>query len=259
MQSETKDEMFAVLEKYHQILQNKNTKAAPDKSHFFRTRVKLLGHIIEKNTITPLKSRIDAIQKLQPPTIKKKIQEFLERLNFLSKYVNNILRQQKNFEWTTEQQTQFEEIKKLLTEQISITIPGPNQPFYAICNASNFCIGAALLQSHNRRNKMNLISANSRLFTQAELRLSTLMRKCTAIIYTLTEYEFLILGSKHPTVLFTDHKPIIFLFTQKSNPNHRVYKFQLTLLKFPNLDIVWTAGKNLHYQILLVELHHLNY
>ena len=71
------------------------------------------------------------------------------------------------------------------------------------------------------------------------------MRECTAIIYTLTEYEFLILGSKHPTILFTDHKPIIFLFTQKSTPNHRVYRFQLILMKFPNLHIVWTAGKNL--------------
>ena len=71
------------------------------------------------------------------------------------------------------------------------------------------------------------------------------MRECTAIIYTLTEYEFLILGSKDPTVLFTDHKPIIFLFTQKSNPNHRVYRLQLILLKFPNLQIVWTARKNL--------------
>ena len=58
---------------------------------------------------------------------------------------------------------------------------------------------------------MNLISANSSLFTQANFRLSTLMRECTAIIYTLTEYEFLLLGSKHPTVLFTDNKPIIFL------------------------------------------------
>ena len=92
---------------------------------------------------------------------------------------------------------------------------------------------------------MNLISANSRLFTPAELRLSTLMRECTAIIYTLTEYEFLILGSKHPTVLFTDHKPIKFLSTQKSNPNHRVYRFQLILMKFPNLHVVWTAEKNL--------------
>ena len=122
----------------------------------------------------------------------------------------NILRQQNNFEWTTEHQTRFDEIKKLLTEQISNTIPDSNQLFYAMCDASNFGIGAALLQSHSGTNKMNLISANSRLFTQAELRLSTLMRECTAITYTLTEYEFLILGSKHPTVLFTDHKPNIF-------------------------------------------------
>ena len=234
---------------------SENLKAAPDKSHFFLTRVKFLGHNIERKTITPLKSRIDAIQKLQPPTNKKKIHEFLGMLNFLSKYVYkmqlylrpfyNILRPQNNFEWNTEHQTRFEEIKKLLTEQISNTIPDPNQPFYAMCDASNFGIGAALLQSHNGTNKMNLISANSRLFTQVELRLSTLMRECTAIIYTLTEYEFLILGSKHPTVLFTDHKPIIFLFTQKSNPNHRVYRFQLILMKFPNLHIVWTVGKNL--------------
>ena len=250
MQSQTKEEMFTVLEQYHKILQNENLKAAPDKSHFFLTRVKFLGHNIERKTITPLKSRIDAIQKLQPPTKRKKIQEILGLLNFVSKYVYkmqlylkpfyNILRQQNNFEWTTEHQTRFEEIKKLLIEQISNTIPGPNQPFY-----SNFGIGAALLQSHSGTNKMKLISANSRLFTQAELRLSTLMRECTAINYTLTEYEFLILGSKHPTVLFTNHKPIIFLFTQKSNPNHRVYRFQLILMKLPNLHIVWTAGKNL--------------
>ena len=71
------------------------------------------------------------------------------------------------------------------------------------------------------------------------------MREYTAIIYTLTEYDFLILGPKQLTVLFTDHKPIIFLFTQKPNPNHRVYRFQLILMKIPNLHIVWTAVKNL--------------
>ena len=255
MQSQTKDEMFIVLEKYHQILLQENMKAAPDKLHFFLTRVKFLGHIIERNTITPLKSRIDAIQKLQPPSNKKKIQEFLGMLNFLSKYVckvqlylkpfDNILRQQNNFEYTTEHQKRCEQIKTLLTEQLSNTIPDPDQPFYAMCDASIFGIGAALLQSHNGTNKMILISANTRLFTQAELKLSFLMRDCTAILYKLTQYEFLILRSKHPTVLFTDHKPIIFLFTQKSNPNYKVCRFQLILMKFPNLHIVWTTGKNL--------------
>ena len=117
MQSQVKDEMFIVLEKYHQILLQNNKKTAPDKLHFFLTRVKILGHITERNTITPLKSRIDAIKKLQPPSKKRK---FFGMLNFLSKYVYkmqlylrpiyNILRQQNNFKWTTEYQKRFEEI-----------------------------------------------------------------------------------------------------------------------------------------------------
>ena len=52
MQSQSKDEMFIILEQHHQILKNENMKAAPDKSHFFLTRVKFLGHIFERNTIT---------------------------------------------------------------------------------------------------------------------------------------------------------------------------------------------------------------
>ena len=114
-----------------------------------------------------------------------------------------------------------------------------------MCDASIFWIGAALLQSHKGKNKMSLISANSKLFTQAELRLSTLMRECTAITYTLTQHEFLTLGSKHPPILYKDSRPIFFLFTQKSNPDHRKYRLQIILMKFPNLHIVWTAGKNL--------------
>ena len=62
-------------------------KANPNKSHFFLTRVKFLGHIIEKNTITTLKSQLDAIQKLQPATNKKKYQELHGMLNFLIKYI----------------------------------------------------------------------------------------------------------------------------------------------------------------------------
>ena len=56
----------------------------------------------------------------------------------------NILRQQNNLEWTSEHQTRFEQMKTRLTEQISNTIPDPDQPFYAMTDASNFGIGAAL-------------------------------------------------------------------------------------------------------------------
>ena len=53
-----------------------------DKSHFFLSCVKIVEHIIENSTITPLKSRIDAILKLQPRSNKKKIQEILGMLSF---------------------------------------------------------------------------------------------------------------------------------------------------------------------------------
>ena len=101
----------------------------------------------------------------------------------------------------------------------------------------------------NQFGKMELLSANSCLFSTTELRLSIHLRECSAIIYALLEYEFLIQGSQHPIILYTDHKPIPFLFTQKNKPNHRVYKSQLILMKFPNLHIDWTEGENLHFQI----------
>ena len=37
----------------------------------------------------------------------------------------------------------------------------------------------------------------------------------------INSYEFSVLGSKHPKIIFTDYKPIIILFTQKFYPSHR--------------------------------------
>ena len=42
-------------------------KAAPDKSHFFPTRVNFLTHTIEVTTITPLKLQMYATFKLHHP------------------------------------------------------------------------------------------------------------------------------------------------------------------------------------------------
>ena len=63
------------------------------------------------------------------------LSKYLYKLQFYLRTFYNILIQQNNFEWTTEDQTRFEKIKKFLTEQISNTIPDPNQPFYAMCDA----------------------------------------------------------------------------------------------------------------------------
>ena len=99
--------------------------------------------------------------------------------------------------------------------------------------------------------KMELVPANFRLFPTTELRLSTIHCECSTIIYALSEYEFLIQGSKHPIILYTEYKPNLVLFIQKNKTNHRVYKLQLILMIFPNLHIVRTEGKNLSFPDLL--------
>ena len=165
--------------------------------------------------------------------------------------IYNLLHKENDFKWTKEHQTIFEQMKRTITHKLELTMPDTKKPFYIITHASNTGIGAALLQQHPTEKKMRLISANSRLFTSIEMRLSTLIRECSAIIFALTEYEFLLTGSNHPIILFTDHKPIINLFTQTNKPNHRVYRFQLILMKFPNLHIIWTEGKNLALPDLL--------
>ena len=98
-----------------------------------------------------------------------------------------------------------------------------------MCGASNFVIGAKFLQPGQDTKKMNFISADLRLFIQAELRLSKLMRECKAIIYTLTEYEFLTLGLEHLTFLFTDQKPI-----KKCSHKNLIQNIEKTISTYSN-------------------------
>ena len=190
--------MYETLIEYHKILLKENLKAAPDKIYFLLKKSKFLGHIIEDKKEKPLTSRINGFQKLEPPTSMKALQRYLETINFLAKYVYgmqtilqplyNLLHKESDFKWTKEHQTIFEQMKRAITKNLELTMPDTTKPFYIVTDASNTGIGAALLQQHPTEKKMRLVSANSTLFTPIEMRLSTLIRECSAIIFALIEY-----------------------------------------------------------------------
>ena len=233
IQDPTTDTMLRTLTEYHTILQNENLEAAPDKSFFFLDSVKFLGHQIQNNHIYPLKSKIDGFLKLKPPKNKKEIQKYVGFLTFISKYIYKLqvilrtfyfqLRDPTYFKWTPELQQIFDRVKKELTDgTLRLAIPNSDKPFYFRGDASNYGIGAALLQK-NQFGKMESVSANSRLFSTTEFRLSTILRECSAIIYALFEYEFLIQGSKHPVIFI--HRPqtnSLFVHTEKQTKSPRI-------------------------------------
>ena len=148
----------------------------------------------------PLTSRIDGFQKLEPPKSMKALQRYLGTINFLAKYVYgmqpvlqplyNLLHKETDFRWTKEHQEIFDQMKTTITQKLELTMPATTKPFYIITDASNTGIGAALLQQHPTEKKMKLVSANSRLFTPIEMRLSTLIRECSAIILQKQSMNF---------------------------------------------------------------------
>ena len=119
----------------------------------------------------------------------KALQRYLGTIKFLAKYVYgmqpilqplyNLLHKEIDFKWTKEHQTTFEQMKRTITQNLELTMPDTTKPFSIKTDTSNTGIGAALLQQHPTEKKMRLVSANSKLFTPIEMRLSTLIRKCS--------------------------------------------------------------------------------
>ena len=74
--------------------------------------------------ITPLKSRVDAITKMNPPTNVKECRQFCGMVNYLSMFLEslqmilvpiyNLTRKKIKFQWEREQQEAFQKIKTLL-------------------------------------------------------------------------------------------------------------------------------------------------
>ena len=68
-------------------------KIFPKKSQLFRTELQYMGNIIfikdRRVCIKPLRNRLEAVQKLQPPTTAKGCRSFAGMVNFLSMFCQN--------------------------------------------------------------------------------------------------------------------------------------------------------------------------
>jgi hypothetical protein len=97
----------------------------PKKILFGLKEGKLLGHIISKDEIKIDPSRIEAIQKLEHPRNIKELQSFIGKINFLRRFIpnlvellrniTNMLKKDTKIKWDTESKQSFEQFKHALT------------------------------------------------------------------------------------------------------------------------------------------------
>ena len=81
---------MAKLEDLLKALIKKFLKISPRKCQLLKTELQYMGNVIfikdKKVCVKPLRSRIEAIKKLSPPTTSKSCQSFAGMVNFLSMF-----------------------------------------------------------------------------------------------------------------------------------------------------------------------------
>ena len=166
-----------------------------------------------------------------------------------AKPLYNLTRDGVNFKWEEEHEKVFNILKEKFAHDISLAIPNANYPFEIHADSSNLGTGCILIQQFPDRKR--IISANSRVFDNAEKKMSPQHRELCRIISALQTYEFYLIGSPFPKYLFCDHRSILFLWSRRGQISHRFFKFQVVLTKFQNLNIIYTEDKNLAFPDLL--------
>ena len=159
---------MAKLEDLLIALPKNGLKISPRKCQLFKTELQYMGNTIfikdRKVCVKPLKSRIEAIQKLNPPTTLKVCQCFAGMVYFLSMFcpelqklhkpVYDLTRKGRQFVWGKEQQEAFEEIKRRLVRAPVLHMPNCEGRFHLYSDMSKFTAGRALYQIQNGKLKL---------------------------------------------------------------------------------------------------------
>ena len=132
-----KSSHFDKLEHLLKALCKNGLKISPKKCQLFKTDLQYIGNTIfirdKRVCVRPLRSQIEAIQKLEPPTTIKGCRSFVGMVNFVSilcpelqkllKPIYDLTRKGRQFIWGEEQQKAFDKIKHRLQRSPVLHLP----------------------------------------------------------------------------------------------------------------------------------------
>lgn len=195
------------------------------KCHFGKEQVNFLGHVVTSGAIKPSPIKVEAIDNFTKPITRKDLRRFIGMLNFYRRFLPNaaqiqlplqlllgpcIKNDRTKIDWTDEANSAFENCKSMLRQATMLAHPAPSALLAIMSDASDIGIGASL-QQHIDGNWQPL-GFFSRKLTVTEKKYSTYDRELLAIYAAVKHFRFMVEGSQF--VIFTDHKPIIYAFSQ---------------------------------------------
>lgn len=185
------------------------------KCSFAAKMVKYLGHIIENNSIKPLKDNLVSIRHFPTPENQKNIKQFLGKINFYHEYIpesamileplHNLLRKNQKFIWCEACQKSFEKIKDILCSQPVLEIFDKDLPIVIYTDASIKGVGATFKQVQ-MDGKEKPVAYFSKKLNETQKKKKPIYLECLAIKEAVRYWQYWLIGRSF--TVYSDHKPL---------------------------------------------------
>ena len=238
--TKTWEEHLTALDQVLQRLDEANLAAKPSKMFVGFRELPYLGHMVGSGKRWPENEKIEKILRTPKPSTKKEVKSLLGQASFYREYIpdystviaplSDLTRKgyPEKVVWTQETTNSFEKLRKLLSSEPVLRIPDNNKEYVLRTDASGRGLGAVLLQEHN--GKLHPVAYQSRKLLGAETRYATVEKECLATVWAIRKFERYLYGRKF--ILETDHKPLLCLQRNPTNPRLLRWSLQLQPYQF---------------------------
>lgn len=226
-----------------------------DKCHFARDSVDFLGHVVTKDAILPAPAKVEAIDNFTRPKTRQELRRFIGMLNFYRRFMPNAAEIQLPLQellgpcqkndrtviiWSTNTLAAFNACKLMLRKATMLAHPAPNATLAIMTDASDVGMGAAIQQYVN--DSWQPLGFFSRKLTNTERKYSAYDRELLAIYASIKYFRFMLEGTQF--VIFTDHRPLTFAFSQNMEKASPRQTRQLDFIGQFSTDLRHISGKN---------------
>jgi len=203
--------------KYHIKLKRKAFKLG-------ETKMYSLGHIVSRDGISTDPNKVKSILEWPAPGTGEGLQSFLGLTGYVRMFVRHYselaapleaIKYHKTITWNDNLLEHFLALKKAVSLAPFLAYPDFSRPFYVQTDGSNFGCGAVLYQpkpGYDEITSDNIVALASKQFTDSQRNYSAYKKELFGIVYALRQFHSY-LAFRTDNHLFTDHKPLTFMFS----------------------------------------------
>ena len=246
----TWEEHLKTLRELFRRLAQAGMTIRPSKCIFGADSIDFLGHQLQQGLIGLHEDNVAKIRKAPRPTTKKQVRSFMGLAGYYRDFIPNFAAvaaplsdltrkgQPSKVEWGDAQEKAYQTIKILLTSDPILRLPDPEKTFVLRTDASDYGIGAVLMQEHG--SKLFPICYASKKLSHAELNYSTIEKECLAVVWGIKRFHMYLYGVRF--VLQTDHEPLKYMNSAKFT-NNRLMRWAMFLQSY-NMKVEAIKGSD---------------